>query len=172
MTFAAVYAIIVGIGMIAQWSVSLARSQVPELETEPVRIRFHIVAEFITALTLLAGGSGLLIDSGWGLNVYLVSMGMLLYTVLVSPGILCAETGMANGSAVCGTVHPRRGQHYPRCLDGGRAHRTRTCNPLIKSQLLCQIELAPRFAGTAHHSSIWKGAISRGISKSTHLTLS
>ena len=25
----------------------------------------------------------------------------------------------------------------------GRAHRTRTCNPLIKSQLLCQIELAP-----------------------------
>jgi hypothetical protein len=31
----------------------------------------------------------------------------------------------------------------PGLVGGGRAHRTRTCNPLIKSQLLCQIELAP-----------------------------
>ena len=33
----------------------------------------------------------------------------------------------------------------------GRAHRTRTCNPLIKSQLLCQIELAPLFVATVRN---------------------
>lgn len=86
MTFAAIYALIVGAGMIGQWSLSLARNHVPELKTEPIRIRFHIVTEFITAAALLAGGSALLLDIGWGLEVYLVSMGMLLYTVMVSPG--------------------------------------------------------------------------------------
>ncbi len=34
-------------------------------------------------------------------------------------------------------------------VQGGRAHRTRTCNPLIKSQLLCQIELAPHSGHSA-----------------------
>ncbi len=72
--------------MIGQWVFSLVRKQVPELETEPIRIRFHLAAEFTTAIALLVGGSGLLADSSWGVHVYLVSMGMLLYTVIVSPG--------------------------------------------------------------------------------------
>ena len=37
-------------------------------------------------------------------------------------------------------------------VQGGRAHRTRTCNPLIKSQLLCQIELAPHTIFTESNS--------------------
>ena len=86
MTFSPVYAIVAGIAMLGYWSVSLARSKVPELETEPIRIGFHIVAEFATAIVLLVGGIGLLLSSSWGLNVYLVAMGMLLYTVVVSPG--------------------------------------------------------------------------------------
>jgi len=86
MTFAALYAILMGIGMIGQWVFSLAKKQVPELETEPIRILFHLAAEFITAIALLVGGVGLLTGSNWGWQAYLVSMGMLLYTVIVSPG--------------------------------------------------------------------------------------
>ena len=86
MTFAGIYASLVGLAMIGQWSFSLATNRVPELKTEPVRIRFHLAAEFITAVALLVGGSGLLTNSTWGEQVYLVSMGMLLYTVIVSPG--------------------------------------------------------------------------------------
>jgi hypothetical protein len=44
--------------MIGQWSLSLVRKQVPEVSSEPIRIRFHIAAEMATALALLAGGSG------------------------------------------------------------------------------------------------------------------
>ena len=86
MTFAALYAIFVGVMMIGQWAFSLLKGQVPELETEPIRIRFHLAAEFVTAAALILGGVGLLADSAWGSKLHLVAMGMLLYTVIVSPG--------------------------------------------------------------------------------------
>jgi hypothetical protein len=44
----------------------------------------------------------------------------------------------------------------------GRAHRTRTCNPLIKSQLLCQIELAPLFVATARNFNTSLVAVASG----------
>ena len=86
MVFAAVYGIVVGIGMIGQWSVSLFTKRVPELKTEPFRIAFHLAGEFLTALALIASGIGLLADAAWGRATYLVSAGMLLYTIIVSPG--------------------------------------------------------------------------------------
>ena len=92
MIFAAIYAIVVGAGMIGQWLVFLATGQVPELVTEPLRIRFHLAAEFATALALLVGGLALLTGQAWGRWFYLLAMGMLLYTVIVSPGYF-AEQG-------------------------------------------------------------------------------
>ena len=49
MIYSGIFAIFVGIGMIGQWSVSLIRKGVPELETEPYRIWFHLAGEFSTA---------------------------------------------------------------------------------------------------------------------------
>ena len=92
MVFAAVFALVVGVGMIGQWILFLATGQVPELETEPLRIRFHLAAEFTTALALLVGGLALLTDQPWGRWFYLLAAGMLLYTVIVSPGYF-AEKG-------------------------------------------------------------------------------
>jgi len=92
MIFSAVYACVVGIGMIGMWSFLLLTKQVPELKTEPYRIRFHIAAEFVTAITLVVGGVGLLTDQSWSLWMYLVAIGMLFYTVIVSPGYY-AEKG-------------------------------------------------------------------------------
>lgn len=86
MIFAAVFALIVGVGMIGQWAMFLATGQVPELETEPLRVRFHLAGEFATAIALLAGGIALLTDQAWGRWFYLLALGMLLYTVIVSPG--------------------------------------------------------------------------------------
>ncbi|MBN1179425.1 MAG: hypothetical protein JXD18_09450 [Anaerolineae bacterium] len=60
--------------------------QIPELASEPIRIAFHLVAEMATALCLIGGGIGLLTHQGWGREVFLVSMGMLFYTAIVSPG--------------------------------------------------------------------------------------
>ena len=86
MTFFAVFAIVIGVGMIGQWAASYVTRQIPELETEPYRIWFHIVGEMVTAVLLILGGVGLLAGRSWGSPVYLVATGMLIYTAIVSPG--------------------------------------------------------------------------------------
>jgi hypothetical protein len=86
MVFAAVYAIVVGLGMIGQWAASYRSKRIPELETEPIRIGFHIVGEMATAVALIVGGMGLLTGQAWGQAVYLIASGLLLYTAIVSPG--------------------------------------------------------------------------------------
>ena len=86
MKFAAIFAILIGIGMTAQWAMSYLTGQIPELKTEPWRIAFHLAGEMLTAVCLIVGGAGLLSGQGWAPAVYLVATGMLLYTVIVSPG--------------------------------------------------------------------------------------
>ena len=85
-TFAAIFAILVGLGMIGQWFFSYLSGQIPELEDEPIRILFHIAAEITTALSLVIGGVCILMDLSWGRSLYLIAMGMLFYTAIVSPG--------------------------------------------------------------------------------------
>ena len=86
MTFPAWFAILVGTGMIGQWFLSYKSKQIPELQTEPIRIWFHIAGEMATALTLLISGVGLFAQSAWAPYLFLVSVGMLFYTAIVSPG--------------------------------------------------------------------------------------
>ncbi len=83
---AATYSIIIGIAMIGMWLSLIANNQVPEINTEPIRITYHLIGEFLTAILLLIGGFGLFTNRGWGFHVFLISMGMLLYTVIVSAG--------------------------------------------------------------------------------------
>jgi hypothetical protein len=78
--------ILIGLGMIGQWVMSYLTKQIPELQSEPIRIWFHIAGEMITAVLLIVGGISLLTPLAWGPVVYLVAMGMLVYTAIVSPG--------------------------------------------------------------------------------------
>lgn len=83
---ASIYSIIIGFAMICMWVVFLITNQVPEINTAPLKISYHLLAEFLTALLLLIGGFGLFTKKEWGFHLYLISMGMLLYTVIVSAG--------------------------------------------------------------------------------------
>lgn len=91
MALPAFYAIVVGFGMVAQWTLSYRTGQIPELQTEPIRIRFHIAGEIATASVLIAAGAGLLLQAGWAVPLYQVGMGMLFYTAIVSPGYFAQQ---------------------------------------------------------------------------------
>jgi hypothetical protein len=86
MLFSAGFGIAVGLVMIGQWTFSYLSRQIPELEDEPIRIGFHIVGEMVTALSLLVSGIALLAETDWATSAYLISIGMLFYTAIVSPG--------------------------------------------------------------------------------------
>ena len=86
-----VFAIVVGVGMVAQWTVSLLAGGVPEVETRPVALGFHLAAEGLTAALLVAAGVALLLRRRWARWAYAVATGMLLYTAIVSPGYFVQE---------------------------------------------------------------------------------
>lgn len=103
MTIPALFAVVVGIGMIGQWTISLATGRVPELRSEPTRIAFHLAGEFGTALLLIGAGLGLLVGALWAADLTLLALGMLLYTVTVSPGYF-AQNGQWPMVAVFGVL--------------------------------------------------------------------
>jgi hypothetical protein len=92
MRFVAWYSIAVGVIMLGQWAFFLASGQVPELQTEPFRIAFHLLGEGVTATALIVSGISLLRRKTWAGELAFASLGMLTYTVLVSPGYF-AELG-------------------------------------------------------------------------------
>ena len=103
MAFPAVFAILVGVGMIGQWTASFIGKQIPELKTEPIRIGFHLAAELTTALCLIIGGVSLLTEQTWSVPLYLVASGMLFYTAIVSPGYF-AQKGQWGWLVMFGSI--------------------------------------------------------------------
>jgi len=86
MKFPAWYGIVVGILMIVQWIFSILSGGVPEFQTEPWRIGFHLAAEFATAVLLILGGIAVLRSLTCGSTVLLIGLGMVIYSEIVSPG--------------------------------------------------------------------------------------
>ncbi len=86
MKFTGYFAVAAGFLMIGIWGFSLTTGKVPEIQTALLSIGFHLAAEILTALALLLSGLAILKKLAWGRTLFLVAGGMLLYTVIVSPG--------------------------------------------------------------------------------------
>jgi len=82
----AIYSIFVGMAMLGIWIVQLVTGQAPELQTAPIEIALAITADWLTAITLLVVGVGLLSKRNWAYKLYLFALGMLVYSVLISSG--------------------------------------------------------------------------------------
>jgi hypothetical protein len=91
MRFVAWYSILVGVFMLAQWGFTLGTGQTPEIQSEPIRLAFHLAAEFVTAVMLILSGIGLLRRTPWARLLSPVALGMLLYTVIVSLGYFAQQ---------------------------------------------------------------------------------
>jgi len=95
MKFPAWYGILVGFLMIAHWTFSIIAGRVPEFQTAPWEIAFHLAAEMTTALMLIVGGISTLKAIVWGKQILLVGLGMVIYSEIVSPGYYAQLGGWA-----------------------------------------------------------------------------
>ena len=87
MSLVAWFEIVAGVAIIGIWVMLLATGKVPELAEGDLEIRFHLVAENLTALLLLAGGIALLAADGTGVAlVAALGLGALAYTTINSAG--------------------------------------------------------------------------------------
>jgi len=91
MKFAAWYGIGVGCLVIVQWLFFILSGSVPELRSEPVRIAFHLAAEFLMAAALIASGAGALRGHKWARPLLLAALGMAIYSEIVSPGYFAQQ---------------------------------------------------------------------------------
>jgi hypothetical protein len=82
----AIYSVLVGAAMIAMWSVFYAFDAIPEVISKPWEIAMHLAAEFTTAGLLILSGFGLLARAPWANRINLFASGMLIYTLIQSPG--------------------------------------------------------------------------------------
>lgn len=80
-----VYSAVVGFFMLSFWAMLLLTDQVPA-EQVPWAIAFHLAGELLTAVLLIVSALGLLLDKAWAKVLSPFALGMLLYTVIVSPG--------------------------------------------------------------------------------------
>ena len=86
MKYPAWYGLGVGMLMIAQWAFSIISDGVPEFQTAPWEIAFHLAAELSTALVLIIGGIAALKSVAWSRQFLLLGLGMVIYSEIVSPG--------------------------------------------------------------------------------------
>lgn len=88
---ASIFSLFCGVAMLIVWGSLLATGQVVELQTRPFETMFLLAAEFLTAISLIISGFGLLTGKNWGLRADLAALGMLLYCTVFYVGVLAQE---------------------------------------------------------------------------------
>lgn len=86
MRFSSWYGIGVGTLIILQWFFFIATGSVPEFQTTPWAISFHMMAELLLALAFLISGIATLRRNPWGEKALLIALGMAIYSEINSPG--------------------------------------------------------------------------------------
>ena len=99
----ALFSILMGVALLGTWLVLFLLGKVPELATSPLETGLLLVAELLTGLSLIVGGSGLLARARWGGSLDLVALGMLLYVSTYYTGIL-GQQGNTPAAVFMGTV--------------------------------------------------------------------
>lgn len=80
------YSILIGLSIIGLWIMLYITGNIPELETEPLRIYFHLAAEVLMGLLMILSGIALIIKKKWGKSLFLVANGLVIYSVINASG--------------------------------------------------------------------------------------
>ena len=92
-TTLAAYCLAMGVFMVAWWGINIRGGALRRPDRSRAEIVLHVTAELLTAALLIVGGAILLMDGT--LLVAVSGLGMLLYTVVASPGYFLARRELA-----------------------------------------------------------------------------
>ena len=88
MTWIAWFLLVVGVGVLGLWAMLVTRHEVPEIEAGDRAIWFHIAAEVLMGVFLIAGGIALLSKPAHPVTPLIASVGLgaLVYSAVNSAG--------------------------------------------------------------------------------------
>ena len=89
----ALFCILVGISMVALWTMLLVTNQVAELIPTPFTTITHISAETLTGICLIISGIGLFRGSTWANRFFLFASGLLVYAAVQATGYYIDHPG-------------------------------------------------------------------------------
>jgi hypothetical protein len=82
----AIYALACGISMFVLWVFFILTHRFPDLSARPIASALLLIAEAAAAAVSLCAGIGLFKEKLWAPPVFFVSMGMVLYAVILACG--------------------------------------------------------------------------------------
>ncbi len=95
----AYYSILMGVLQIGTWVVLYFLGMVKNYYVEkPFETVLLLIAEFLTAIAMIIGGSGVLTEQRWGVPANLAALGMMLYCAIFSFGSF-GQTGNVPAAA-------------------------------------------------------------------------
>lgn len=86
------YCVVVAVLMASWWVLEIRHGAMSRPDRSRAEIRLHVTGELLTAAALLLGGLWLIAGQD---DLALVGLGMLLYSVVVSPGYFVARHEVA-----------------------------------------------------------------------------
>jgi len=91
--FVVAFELVVGLGIIGLWTTLLLKRSVPEIAEGDRAIYFHIAAEYMLGVALVAGGLSLLLvgDETWVKVLAAAAAGGVIYSTINSPGYYARE---------------------------------------------------------------------------------
>ncbi len=93
MVVVAWFELIVGVGILGFWLIAVASRRVPEIGQGDRAIWFHMTAEVVIGLVLVAGGVALLAvgSEPWARTLAAAAAGGMAYSTINSPGYYARE---------------------------------------------------------------------------------
>lgn len=82
-----IYSIVVGFSLIGFWIVVYARKELDNFIENSFERFFHILAELIISVSALVSGIVILTNQTWGLYLFVLTMGFLIYATINAIGI-------------------------------------------------------------------------------------
>jgi hypothetical protein len=93
-TVVSVYSITMGALIVVFWSVLWANGAISGMYLKPWEVAMHLSAELTTAGLLLVSGFGLWFGARWALRVNVFASGMLVYSLIQTPGYFLQRNAM------------------------------------------------------------------------------
>lgn len=93
-TVVSVYSVTMGVAIFLFWSVAWIVGAIPDLLIKPWEMAMHLTAEFTTAVLLTVSGLGLWFGRSWALRLNIFASGMLVYSLIQTPGYYLQRNAM------------------------------------------------------------------------------